>query len=201
VARIIREKIFKTDYGTNGGIEMNFIKTKLDGVVIIEPRAFSDNRGWFVETYHKAVFKNNGLDYAFVQDNHSYSANKGTVRALHLQNPPYAQAKLVRCVRGAIFDVAVDLRKNSPTYKEWMGVELTSDNRKMLMIPGGFAHGFVTLCDDTEVCYKVDNPYHKESEVGIIYNDPDIGIDWGTKNPILSDKDKTAKRLKDCVIL
>jgi len=179
---------------------MNFIKTKLDGVVIVEPRAFSDNRGWFMETYNKAVFDKNGLLYDFIQDNHSYSMAKGTVRALHLQNAPYAQAKLVRCVRGAIFDVAVNLRKDSPTYKQWVGVELSAENRKQLMIPRGFAHGFVTLTDNTEVCYKVDNPYNKDSEIGIIYNDPDIGIDWGVDDPILSDKDRVATILKDCVI-
>ena len=180
---------------------MQFIKTKLEGAIIVEQTVFGDNRGWFKETYNKAVFDKNGLVYAFVQDNHSYSAKKGTVRALHLQNEPYAQAKLVRCVRGAIFDVAVDLRKNSPTYKQWTGVELSAENNKMLMIPRGFAHGFVTLCDDVEVEYKVDNVYNKDSEVGIIYNDPDLAIDWGASDPILSDKDKAAKLLKDCVIL
>ncbi|MCL2797667.1 MAG: dTDP-4-dehydrorhamnose 3,5-epimerase [Firmicutes bacterium] len=180
---------------------MKFIKTKLDGVYIVEPRVFADSRGWFLETYQSEIFESNGQSYAFVQDNHSYSAVKGTIRALHLQNPPYAQAKLVRCVRGAIFDVAADIRKDSPTYLQWVGVELSAQNHKMLMIPRGFAHGFVTLCDDTEVVYKVDNPYHKESEVGILYDDSDIGIEWGVKNPILSEKDRTAKRLKDCVIL
>ena len=176
-------------------------KTKLKDVYQIEQRIFNDNRGWFSETYNQLIFEMNGLVYDFVQDNHSYSAQRGTVRALHLQNPPFAQAKLVRCVRGAIFDVAVDLRKNSPTYKQWVGVELSAENRKQLMIPRGFAHGFVTLCDDTEVCYKVDNHYNKESEVGIIYNDPEIGIDWGVSDPILSDKDRAAKLLKDCEIL
>jgi dTDP-4-dehydrorhamnose 3,5-epimerase len=180
---------------------MTFKETKLSGCVIIEPRVFGDNRGWFSETYNQAVFEKNGLDYAFVQDNHSYSALKGTIRALHMQNEPYAQAKLVRCVRGAIFDVAVDLRKNSPTYKQWVGVELTAENHKMLMIPRGFAHGFATLCDETEVVYKVDNVYNKDSEVGLIYNDPEIGINWGVDEPVLSEKDKQAKPLKDCVIL
>ena len=180
---------------------MKFTKTKLEGAVEIEPRVFGDNRGWFTETYNQELFEKNGLVYAFVQDNHSYSAHKGTVRALHMQNPPYAQAKLVRCVRGAIWDVAVDLRPGSPTYKEWVGAELTAENKKMLMIPRGFAHGFVTLCDDTEVVYKVDNPYNKEAEVGIIYNDPDIGVEWNAEEPILSDKDRAAKPLAECVIL
>jgi len=180
---------------------MQFSKTKLDGVIEVTPKDFGDNRGWFVETYNKKVFDQAGVMYNFVQDNHSYSAQKGTVRALHLQNAPYAQSKLVRCVRGAIFDVAVDLRPDSPTYKQWVGIELTAENKKMLMIPRGFAHGFVTLQDDTEVCYKVDNHYNKESEVGIIYNDPDIGIEWNIDNPILSDKDKIAVLLKDAVII
>jgi len=180
---------------------MNFISTKLTGVMIIEPKVFSDSRGWFSETYSRTVFEKNGLAYEFIQDNHSYSQHKGTVRALHLQNSPYAQAKLVRCVRGAIFDVAVDLRKDSPTFKQWVGAELTAENHKMLMIPRGFAHGFVTLCGDTEVTYKVDNPYHKESEVSVIFDDPDIGVNWDVKEPVLSDKDRAAKLLKDCVIL
>jgi|GEM_PF-27383 len=179
---------------------MIFTRTKLDGVVEVELKSFGDNRGWFSETYNKEVFDKNGVVYNFVQDNHSYSATKGTVRALHLQNAPFAQAKLVRCVRGAIFDVAVDLRQDSPTYKQWVGVELSAENKKMLMIPRGFAHGFVTLCDDTEVMYKVDNHYNKESEVGIIFNDPDIGVEWGVEEPILSDKDKVAKVLAECNI-
>ena len=203
IARMLLS-MFKRKSNQNNTIEvgnMQFTKTKLDGVVEITPKAFGDNRGWFCEVYNKKVFDEAGVVYDFVQDNHSYSAQKGTVRALHLQNAPHAQSKLVRCVRGAIFDVAVDLRENSPTYKQWIGVELSAENKKMLMIPRGFAHGFVTLTDDTEVCYKVDNHYNKESEVGIIYNDPNIGIDWGVDEPVLSDKDKIAGLLKDANII
>ena len=180
---------------------MTFKKTKLEGVIEIELKSFGDNRGWFSEIYNKEVFDRSGIVYDFVQDNHSYSASKGTVRGLHLQNTPFAQAKLVHCVRGAIFDVAVDLRKDSPTYKQWVGVKLSAENKKMLMIPRGFAHGFITLSDDTEVMYKVDNHYNKESEVGIIFNDPDIGVEWGVEEPILSDKDKVAKTLAECDIV
>ena len=180
---------------------MTFTKTKLAGVVEIDLKSFGDNRGWFSEVYNKELFDKNGLRYAFVQDNHSYSATKGTVRGLHLQNAPYAQSKLVRCVRGAIFDVAVDLRLDSATYKQWVGVELSAENKKMLMIPRGFAHGFVTLTDDAEVVYKVDNHYNKESEVGILFDDPDIGVEWNVENPVLSDKDKDAKLLADCAIM
>ena len=180
---------------------MIFNKTKIDGVVEVELKSFGDNRGWFSETYKKELFDKNGLQYDFIQDNHSYSKDSCTLRGLHLQNAPYAQAKLVRCVRGSIFDVAVDLRTNSSTYKQWVGVELSAENKKMLMIPRGFAHGFITLEPDTEVCYKVDNVYHKDSEVGIIYNDAEIGIDWNVEEPILSDKDKAASPLSECVII
>ena len=180
---------------------MTFTKTKLDGVVVVEPRAFGDNRGWFMETYQKEKFDKAGLEYDFIQDNHSYSKEKGTLRGLHVQNAPYAQAKLVRCVRGSILDVAVDLRPESSTYKQWVGEVLSCENKKMLMIPRGFAHGFVTLTDDVEVCYKVDNGYNKDSEVGIIYNDPELNVDWGVEEPVLSDKDKIAPQLKDCTIV
>jgi len=178
-----------------------FEKTKLEGVVIISPKVFGDNRGWFQETYNKELFDKNGLVYDFVQDNHSFSAVKGTLRGLHMQNVPYGQAKLVRCVRGSILDVAVDLRQNSPTYKKWVGVELSAENHKMLMIPRGFGHGFITLCENTEVIYKVDNVYNKESEVTVRFDDPEIGVEWGDANPTLSDKDRAAKLLRDCVIL
>jgi dTDP-4-dehydrorhamnose 3,5-epimerase len=176
---------------------MKFTPTKLSGVYSVELAVHGDNRGWFSETYNREAFARAGLNYEFVQDNHSYSALKGTLRGLHLQKPPYAQAKLVRCARGAVLDVVVDLRKDSPTYKQWVGVELSEENHKSLMIPRGFAHGFVTLRPDTEVCYKVDNPYDKASEAGILFNDPDIGVDWGVQNPVLSEKDRNAPPLKD----
>ena len=172
-------------------------KTEIDGLVIIDPDCFGDHRGWFMETYNAAKMKENGLDVAFVQDNHSKSLVKGTLRGLHFQNNPMAQTKLVRCTKGVILDVAVDLRKNSPTYKKWFSIELSEENKKQLFIPQGFAHGFLTLSDDVEVQYKVDNLYSKEHDRGIIYNDPEIGIDWGDIAPVLSEKDTISPMLKD----
>ena len=140
---------------------MNLIKTEIEGVYIIEPRVFGDNRGWFMESYSKRMFEELGFDFKFIQDNHSYSALKGTLRGLHFQNNPMAQTKLVRCTRGKILDVAVDLRKGSPTYKKWVTVELSAENKRLFLIPKGFAHGFVTLTDDVEVQYKVDEYYQR----------------------------------------
>ncbi|NLZ53586.1 MAG: dTDP-4-dehydrorhamnose 3,5-epimerase [Thermoanaerobacteraceae bacterium] len=179
---------------------MNLIKTEIEGVYIIEPRVFGDNRGWFMESYSKRVFQELGFDFKFIQDNHSYSALKGTLRGLHFQNNPMAQTKLVRCTRGKILDVAVDLRKGSPTYKKWVTVELSAENKRLFLIPKGFAHGFVTLTDDVEVQYKVDEYYSKEHDRSIRYDDPEIGIVWGLDNLILSEKDKNAPLLKnsDC---
>lgn len=176
---------------------MNIIKTELEGVLILEPKVFGDNRGWFMESFSDKVFKEQGLNINFVQDNHSYSAIKGTLRGLHFQNNPMAQTKLVRCTRGKILDVVVDIRKGSPTYKKWIAVELSQENKRQLLIPKGFAHGFVTLTDDVEVQYKVDEYYSKEHDRSIRFDDPEIGIDWGIENPILSDKDKNAPLLKD----
>lgn len=179
---------------------MNLIKTELEGVYILEPKVFGDNRGWFMESYSKKVFKEIGLDITFVQDNHSYSALKGTLRGLHFQNNPMAQTKLVRCTRGKILDVAVDLRKGSPTYKKWVAVELSDENKRQLLIPKGFAHGFITLTDNVEVQYKVDEYYSKEHDRSIRFDDPEIGVNWGIDTPILSEKDKSAPLLKnsDC---
>ncbi|MDK2934964.1 MAG: dTDP-4-dehydrorhamnose 3,5-epimerase, partial [Clostridiales bacterium] len=176
---------------------MNLIKTELDGVYILEPKVFGDNRGWFMESYSKKVFKKIGLDINFVQDNHSYSALKGTLRGLHFQNNPMAQTKLVRCTRGKILDVAVDLRKGSSTYKKWIAVELSDENKRQLLIPKGFAHGFLTLTDDVEVQYKVDEYYSKEHDRSVRFDDPEIGVNWGIDNPILSEKDKNAPLLRD----
>ena len=176
---------------------MNFIPTKLDGVYIIEPRVFGDHRGFFMESWSKRAFEEAGLFYDFVQDNHSYSSVKGTLRGIHFQRGEYSQAKLVRCVRGAVLDVAVDLRKGSPTYKQWTGTELSAENKRMLFIPRGFGHGFVTLTDDVEFCYKVDNLYSKECDRGIRFNDPAIGVDWGVTEPVLSQKDTTSPMLAD----
>ena len=174
---------------------MNLMKTKLEGVYILEPRVFGDERGWFMETYSK--IKTPEIARDFVQDNHSYSKEKGILRGIHFQNGEHAQAKLVRCIRGAVLDVAVDLRKGSPTYMQWEAVELSAENKKQFFIPRGFGHGFFTLTEDVEFVYKTDNYYNYESDRSIIWNDPDIGVDWGTKNPVLSEKDSNAPRLRD----
>ena len=173
---------------------MKKTKTLLEDCYEIELDVFGDNRGWFMESYSEETFKALDLNYRFIQDNHSYSSVNGTLRGLHLQKEPYSQAKLIRCIRGIIFDVAVDLRKESPTYKKWVAVELSEENKKMFLIPRGFAHGFLTLTPDVEVQYKVDNLYSKESEIGFSWNDPDIKVDWGIENPVLSEKDANAPK-------
>lgn len=177
---------------------MKITETKIPDVKIIEPRVFGDHRGWFTETYSKSKMKKAGFDLDFVQDNHSFSAQKGTLRGLHFQCTPKAQTKLVRCTRGSVLDVAVDLRKGSPTYKEWVAVELSAENQKQLFIPKGFAHGFLTLTEDVEVQYKVDEDYSPEHDRSIRFDDPDLKVDWGIKDPILSDKDLSAPNLSDC---
>ncbi|MED3711647.1 dTDP-4-dehydrorhamnose 3,5-epimerase [Peribacillus frigoritolerans] len=177
---------------------MKITKTKLKGVMLIEPKIFGDHRGWFTETYNEENLKKAGIDTVFVQDNHSFSATKGTLRGLHYQKDPKAQTKLVRCTKGSIFDVAIDIRKESPTYGEWYGVELSEENKKQLLVPKGFAHGFMTLTDDVEVQYKVDELYSPENDRGIIWNDPEIGIEWPMDiKPVLSAKDENAPLLKD----
>jgi dTDP-4-dehydrorhamnose 3,5-epimerase len=170
-------------------------KTKFEGVFIIEARVFGDARGWFMETYSK--IKTPQIDCVFVQDNHSYSSDKGTLRGIHFQHPPMAQAKLVRCTRGAILDVVVDLRAGSDTYKQWISFELSADNKKQIFLPRGFGHGFLTLCDHTEVLYKTDNYYSPERDGAIHWADPEINVDWGISNPILSEKDSNAPLLKE----
>ena len=177
---------------------MKITKTKLDGVVIIEPDVFSDNRGFFMESWNKKKMAEVGLDYDFVQDNHSKSTVKGTLRGIHFQKEDKAQAKLVRCVKGAVLDVAVDLRRSSSTFKQWVGVKLSEENKKLLLIPRGCGHGFVTLTDDVEFLYKADNYYAPEADAGIRWNDPEICVEWGVENPILSEKDKKNPFLKDC---
>lgn len=176
---------------------MKIIKTNIEGLVILEPTVFGDNRGWFMETYSKQTLASLGIDTVFVQDNQSYSSQKGILRGLHFQINPMAQTKLIRCLKGSILDVAVDLRKSSPTYKKWFKIELSADNKKQLYIPKGFAHGFLTLTDEVEVAYKVDEFYSKHHDRSIKYNDPEIGVEWGIDDPILSDKDKFAPLLKD----
>ena len=174
---------------------MNIKKTALEGVYIIEPQVFGDERGWFMESYSKLKLQD--IDCSFVQDNHSYSQKKGILRGIHFQNGELAQAKLVRCISGIIIDVAVDLRKGSPTYKKWISVELSAQNKKQLFIPRGFGHGFLTLSDDVEILYKADNYYSKEHDRSIIWNDEELGINWCIEHPILSDKDKNAPALKE----
>ncbi len=177
---------------------MKKIETKLSGVYIIEPQVYGDHRGYFMETWSTKNFEDIGLNYNFVQDNQSFTAQKGTLRGLHFQNDPMAQAKLVRVTKGAVLDVAVDLRKGSPTYKKWVAVELSSDNKRMLLIPRGFGHGFKTLTDDVEFCYKVDNLYSKECDRGIRFDDPTIGVEWGeVDESLLSTKDTNAPLLDD----
>lgn len=178
---------------------MDFVKTEIEGLYIVEPRVFGDHRGFFMETWSERDFEQAGLNYHFVQDNHSYSAVKGTLRGIHFQKGEYAQAKLVRCVRGKILDVAVDLRPNSPTYKKWVGVELSAENKRMFLIPRGFGHGFVTLTDEVEFLYRCDNLYAPKHEGGIRWNDPELNIDWGVEHPVLSAKDEIAPFLKDAI--
>lgn len=179
---------------------MKIIATLLPEVYIIESQMFGDQRGWFMETWSEAKFKEFGIKKYFVQDNHSFTAKKGTLRGLHFQNNPMAQCKIVRCVTGAVLDVAVDIRKDSPNYLRWVAVELSAENKKQLLIPRGFAHAFLTLTDDVEFVYKVDNLYSKEYDRSIRFDDPTIGIDWGIDNPFLSDKDLNAPLLceSDC---
>lgn len=172
--------------------------TPIKDLYIIEPTVFGDHRGWFMETYSDSKFKELGFDLIFVQDNQSFSAIKGTLRGLHYQLNPKAQTKLVRCTKGTIFDVAVDIRKDSPTFGQWFGIELSAENKKQLLIPKGFAHGFMTITDDAEVQYKVDELYSPECDRGIIWNDPSIGIEWPIDiKPVLSEKDERAPLLKD----
>jgi dTDP-4-dehydrorhamnose 3,5-epimerase len=166
-----------------------FTKTKIKDIFIIEPETFGDDRGYFMETYNKASFDNAGIHYSFVQDNQSKSY-KGVLRGLHFQKI-HPQAKLVRVISGEVFDVAVDLRLNSPTFGKWVGVVLSKENRKMLMIPKGFAHGFQVLSETAEFFYKCDDFYHPEDEGGVLWNDPDINIEWPKKiTPLLSKKDE-----------
>lgn len=172
-------------------------KTQVDGALIIVPDVFGDNRGWFMESYSKRKLAEVGIDVDFVQDNRSFSAVKGTLRGLHCQVNPTAQSKLLTCVRGEIMDVAVDIRKGSPTYMKWASVILSGENKKSFFIPKGCLHGFVTLSDDVEVMYKVDEFYCPQDDRSIRFDDPAMGVDWGIENPILSAKDINAPLLAD----
>lgn len=176
---------------------MEVINTIFDDAFLLEPKVFGDHRGFFMETYNAHVFEELGLSYSFIQDNHSLSAEAGTLRGLHYQLDPFAQTKLVRVVRGAIYDVIVDIRKGSPTYGQWQGFILTEENKRQLLVPRGFAHGFCTLVKDTEVIYKVDNYYSAEHDRGISWNDPKLNIDWPVREPILSAKDTEHPNIDD----
>lgn len=177
---------------------MNIHKSDVAGILLITPARFGDHRGFFAETYSRRAYADLGIDMDFVQDNHSLSAQAGTVRGLHFQSPPHAQAKLVRCGRGAIFDVAVDIRKGSPTYGHWAGYTLSAKNGAQLFVPAGFAHGFATLEPESEIVYKCSDYYAPESEGAVRWDDPAIGIDWPLSGKaILSGKDTDAPLLAD----
>lgn len=178
---------------------MEIVPLDIPEVLLVKPRRFADARGWFEETWNARRFAEAGLDVAFVQDNQSLSVTPGTIRGLHFQAPPHAQGKLVRAVRGAILDVAVDIRRASPTYGRWVAAELTEENGHQLWVPRGFAHGFCTRAPDTAVCYKVDGLYDKESEGGIRFDDPDLAIDWqiAPQDAVLSDKDRALPTLAE----
>ena len=178
---------------------MRIEETALEGVLILMPKRFGDDRGWFSETWNAARMQAAGLDVEFVQDNHSMSAAVGTLRGLHYQAPPHAQDKLVRCTAGLIFDVAVDFRAGSPSFGRWVGVELSAQNGWQLLVPKGFLHGFVTRAPNTEVQYKCSDVYAPDCDGGVRWDDPEIGIDWGVEAPVLSAKDAVAPLLRDAV--
>ncbi len=174
----------------------NFKKLSIPEVILITPEIFSDSRGYFSETYKYSDFVKAGIKEYFIQDNYSFSY-KGVLRGLHYQKNPDAQAKLVQCLKGKIFDVVVDIRKNSPDYSKWVGIELSEENRLMLYVPSGFAHGFVVISETAEVLYKCTREYSPLNDRGIIWNDPDIDIEWPISEPILSEKDKKHPYLKE----
>ena len=175
---------------------MEIIKTPLEGLLVINPRVFGDDRGYFFESWSKQSFAKVGLDLDFVQDNQSLSS-KGVLRGLHFQNPPYSQGKLVRVIKGAVLDVSVDIRKDSPTYGQHFSRELSEENKTIVWIPPGFAHGFVTLEDNTIFSYKCTGVYNKESEEALLWNDKDLNINWEINNPLVSEKDLVAGNFKD----
>tara|TARA_B110000238_G_scaffold611_1_gene561 strand:- start:342 stop:884 length:543 start_codon:yes stop_codon:yes gene_type:complete len=177
---------------------MEIIKTPLEGLLVIKPRIFGDDRGHFFESWSKQSFDEVGLDLNFVQDNQSLSG-KGVLRGLHFQNPPYAQGKLVRVIKGSVLDIAVDIRKDSPTYGQHFSIELTEKNKTIVWIPPGFAHGFLTLKDNTIFTYKCTGVYNKESEGALLWNDKDLNINWKVNDPLVSEKDLVAGNFKDFV--
>lgn len=180
---------------------MKAIETSIPGVIIIETDVFGDHRGYFTETYNKLKYVDLGITTEFVQDNMSFSAQKGTLRGLHWQNPPHAQAKLVYCTKGKVIDVAVDIRKGSPTFGKWVSVELSAENHRQFFIPRGFAHGFLTLTDNVEFRYKCDNMYMKSSEGRMRYDATEVAVDWGILlngiDPVLSEQDKEGPNLSN----
>lgn len=180
---------------------MKLEKTALDGLIIIHTDVFGDHRGWFTESYNEQKYYDLGINTKFIQDNHSFSKEKGTLRGLHFQTGEFAQSKLIRCTRGRLLDICVDLRKESLTYMKYVSIELSDTNKLQLFIPKGFAHGFVTLCDDVEIMYKVDAFYSKEHDSGIRYDDPSININWielvGNNEFIISSKDSQLGFIKD----
>ena len=180
---------------------MPFTFRKLDpeGLILVEPKVFPDERGFFMESFKKSDFSSNGIDCDFVQDNHSLS-KKNVIRGLHYQKNPRSQGKLVRVIKGAAWDVAVDIRKSSPAFLKWYAVELSEENSKMLFIPPGFAHGFIALSDSVHLMYKCTNEYDGKLDAGIRWNDPDIGIQWPVKDPVISQKDLILPLLKDAQI-
>ncbi|WP_438348922.1 dTDP-4-dehydrorhamnose 3,5-epimerase [Paenibacillus sp. FA6] len=176
---------------------MKVTPLKLQGASIIEPIVLGDSRGYFMESYNDDILQQQGINYDFIQDNQSLSTEPGVLRGLHYQLNPKAQTKLIRVLSGAIYDVIVDVRRNSPTFGQWVGVILSEYNHRQLLMPNGFAHGFCTLVPNTQVFYKVDEYYSPEHDRGILWNDPALGIDWPTSNPILSDKDQRHPLLQD----
>jgi dTDP-4-dehydrorhamnose 3,5-epimerase len=178
---------------------MEVIESRLSGVLLIEPVIFHDHRGFFMESYNANKLFDLGINCTFVQDNHSLSIEAGTIRGMHFQAPPKSQAKFVRVIAGAIFDVVVDLRKDSPTFGQWEGFTISSDNKRQLWVPQGFAHGFCTLVPHTQVLYKVDNYYSPEHEKGIIWNDPCLSISWPTDSPVISEKDKAHPAFSEAI--
>jgi dTDP-4-dehydrorhamnose 3,5-epimerase len=178
---------------------MNLIETGFEGLFIIEPKLFKDDRGFFYESQSQKAFESVGLSYTFIQDNHAMSRDTQVLRGLHFQKPPFAQAKLVRVTKGAVYDVVVDLRQSSKTFKKWFGIELSGANFKQLLVPRGFAHGYLVLKPDTEFLYKVDNLYSPAHEGGILWSDPALSIDWMVQKPILSPKDTILPLMEECL--
>jgi len=178
-------------------VPFEFEKLEIDGVILVKPKVFGDNRGFFMESYKKSEFVQNGIDVEFVQDNHSKST-KGVLRGLHYQAKPYGQAKLMRCLKGKIFDVVVDLRKESKSFGKWLRVELSDENNYMLFIPEGFAHGFVVLSEEAELLYKTNREFSLQHDRGVLWCDKEIGVDWSIDfEPILSEKDKVQPHLSE----